>query len=64
MKKKLKEIRIEQRKTIREVAEDLSMNASVLSLKESGKRGWSLEEFVRLCNYFNVPLDSVDPQIN
>lgn len=63
MKKKLKEIRFEKRKTIQEVAKDLNMNASVLSLKENGKRKWSLEEFVRLCEYYEVPMTEADPQL-
>jgi len=63
MKKKLKDIRIEKRKTIQEVAKDLNMNASVLSLKENGKRKWSLEEFVRLCRYYEVNINEVDFQL-
>ncbi len=61
--KKLKDIRIEKRKTIQEVAKDLNMNASVLSLKENGKRKWSLEEFVRLCRYYEVNINEVDFQL-
>ena len=61
--KKLKDIRIEKRKTIQEVAKDLNMNASVLSLKENGKRKWSLEEFVRLCEYYEVSMAEADPQL-
>lgn len=61
--KKLKDIRIEKRKTIQEVAKDLNMNASVLSLKENGKRRWSLEEFVRLCRYYEVNINEVDFQL-
>lgn len=63
MKKKLKDIRIDKRKTIQEVAKDLNMNASVLSLKENGKRRWSLEEFARLCEYYEVPMTEADPQL-
>ena len=61
--KKLKDIRIDKRKTIQEVAKDLNMNASVLSLKENGKRKWSLEEFVRLCRYYEVNINEVDFQL-
>ena len=63
MKKKLKDIRIDKRKTIQEVAKDLNMNASVLSLKENGKRKWNLDEFVKLCRFYGVSLDDVDPQL-
>lgn len=63
MKKKLKEIRFEKGLTKRQVATQLGMNESVLSLKENGKRKWNLDEFVKLCRFYGVSLDNVDPQL-
>lgn len=63
MKKKLKEIRFEKGLTKRQVAVQLGMNDSVLSLKENGKRKWNLDEFVKLCRFYGVSLDDVDPQL-
>ena len=54
--RRLRRLRANARRTQRQVAEELGIAPSALSMLESGRSGVSLERLQRIAQYFDVPL--------
>jgi transcriptional regulator with XRE-family HTH domain len=54
---RLKELRLENRLTLRELAEILKMSHSAISLAENGKRNLTDIDIDKICEYFNCSSD-------
>lgn len=54
---RIKEVRLSQNKTQKDVAEYLGITEQALSFYERGKREPKLEMWIKLANYFGVPVD-------
>ena len=54
---RIRQLRIQSGCTQEKLAKELNIDRSLLSHVEAGKRGCSVDLFVRLANYFNVSLD-------
>lgn len=54
---RIRQLRIQSGCTQEKLAKELNIDRSLLSHVEAGKRGCSVDLFVRLSNYFNVSLD-------
>lgn len=57
MLNRLKELRLEEHLTLRELGEKVNMSSSRLSQYELGKREPKLETWQKLADFFNVPVD-------
>lgn len=54
---RIKELRTEMHKSLRDVANDLNISYSSLSKYERGDQQPSYETLIRIANYFNVTTD-------
>ena len=54
---RIKELRTEMHKSLRDVANDLNISYSSLSKYERGDQQPSYETLIRIANYFNVSVD-------
>ena len=54
---RIRQLRIQSGCTQEKFAKELNIDRSLLSHVEAGKRGCSVDLFVRFSNYFNVSLD-------
>ncbi len=54
---RIRQLRIQSGCTQEELAKEMNIDRSLLSHVEAGKRGCSVDLFVRLSQYFNVSLD-------
>lgn len=54
---RLKELRIEKRLTLRELADKLSMSYSNIAMIERGERNFSSDSLKSFCDFFNVSSD-------
>lgn len=57
MQNRLKELRLEEHLTLRELGEKVGMRNSTLSQYENYKREPKLETWQKLADFFNVPVD-------
>lgn len=57
MKNRLKELRLEKRLTLRELAEEVKISYSALCLAENGKRNLTDNDIVTFCKFFNCSAD-------
>lgn len=54
---RIRQLRIQSRRTQEMLAKELGIDRSLLSHIEAGKRGCSVDLFVRLSDFFDVSLD-------
>lgn len=57
MVNRLKELRLESKLTLKELAEKLNMTSSSISMMENGQRGISVENLKLFCEFFDVTSD-------
>lgn len=57
--KTIKELRLERDLTQRELAEEMQVSESLISMYESGQRSPSLKMAVKLSKFFGVTLDDI-----
>jgi len=54
---RIKDLRLREKKTQKEVADYLGITSACFSYYEAGRRGMSLDIIAKLCSYFNVSAD-------
>ncbi len=57
LSERIKNLRISQRKTFREVAEGIGVSVSVLQHYEKGRSSPPLENCIRIARYFNISIN-------
>ena len=57
--KKLKEIRLNQKKTLKEVSNTIDVSIGFVSRIENGSSKPSLETLIKLCNYYGVDVSEI-----
>ena len=57
MSNRLKQLRLEKRLTLRELANELQMSHSAISLAENGKRNLTDIDIEKICKFFNCDSD-------
>ena len=57
MSNRLRQLRLEKRLTLRELANELQMSHSAISLAENGKRNLTDIDIEKMCKFFNCDSD-------